>query len=151
MKHIVIFLTAVVIAAALSGCGHDDVETMSYEPDFIDLVESDRVDRVTLVQHPSGLIHITGWTKPDTEPGIPFRVEVLDSIQSIAPFLRKSGVPVGIAVAEPKEQRSWNELFFAFREVFLIIVLVLALILALRLVRAMERIAKSLEDANRKP
>jgi len=144
-------LTAVTIAAALPGCGHDDVKTMAYEPDFIDLVESDRVDRVTLVQQPSGLIHITGWTKPDTEPGLPFRVEVLDSIQSIAPLLRKSGVPYGIAIAEPEEQRSWGELFFAVRFVILITVPVLALILVLRLVRAMERIAKSLEDANRKP
>ena len=76
---------------------------------------------------------------------------MLDSIQSIAPLLRKSGVPYGIAIAEPEEQRSWGELFFAVRFVILITVPVLALILVLRLVRAMERIAKSLEDANRKP
>jgi len=32
MKHIVMVLTAVTIAAALPGCGHDDVKTMAYDP-----------------------------------------------------------------------------------------------------------------------
>ena len=146
-----LLLVLALTAGVLTGCAGDDVETMPFEPDFVDLVESGQVDRVDVSPHPSGKLRIRGWTRPDGSPGTRFQVEVLDPDRSIPAMLEENGVGYSISAPEPEPESWLSPVMFpaliALAQVVLkISVLVFVLWLALRLVRAVERIADNTKD-----
>ena len=146
MKYMTVGLILIVATAALVGCAQDDAESIPYEPDFVELVEADKVDHVRVMSEPSGLIHITGWTKPDSLPGKKFRVEVVGSYGSVAELLRTNGVGYSTGVWQP-ESNDWNSLAMlpiVISVVWFVVVigvLIFLMVLAVRFVRAVERIA----------
>jgi len=146
MKFMILSSILIVASAALVGCARDDAESIPYEPDFVELVEADKVDHVRVVREPSGLVHISGWTKPNSLPGKKFRVEVVGSYDSVAELLRTNSVGHSSGVAQP-EPNGWDSLAMLpvlisiAWIVFVICVSIFLLVLALRFVRAVERIA----------
>ena len=146
-KSPLIVLTFVALAAILAGCERDDVETIPYSPDFVEMVEADRVDHATIAREPSGMVYITGWTKPDASPGEKFRVEVLDSDDSVFRFLRDRRVSFDVLpVQQELDQRHFMLMLPGLVFVALCItVVVFVLMLAFRLVKAIERIADNME------
>jgi len=146
MRYVNLGLIWLVAGAALVGCARDGAESIPYEPDFVDLVETDKVAQVQVVSEPSGLMHITGWTKPDSLPGKKFRVEVLGSGASVLELLRTNGVGISIGVAQP-EPDGWSSLGMlpilvaVAWIVVAIAVSIFLIVLAVRFVRAVERIA----------
>ena len=150
MRDTVIVLILMIVSAALVGCGRDDTEPIPYDPDFIELVKTDKVSNVSLMREPSGVLHITGWTKPDSSPGKQFRVEVLDPKNSVVELLTKNGV--GFAVQAPSRNQDdggalamWPMLVPVVWGIIMLGVIIFALLLALRFVRAVERIADKLD------
>lgn len=146
MRYMNLGLILIVTGAVLVGCGRDDAQSIPYEPDFVELVEADKVDHVEIVREPSGLMHISGWTRPDSSPGRKFSVEVVASGHSVTEFLRTNDVGYSIGVAQP-ERDGWSSpmmlpiLMSIAPLVIGLGVLIFLLVLALRFVRAVERIA----------
>ncbi len=151
MRYMTVGFILIAAGAALVGCARDDAETIPYEPDFVELVEADKVDQVQIVREPSGLMHITGWTKPDSLPGKEFRVEVVGSGDSVRELLRTNGVRVSMGVARPEPDR-WDSLVMlpilisVVWVVVVIGVLIFLMVLAVRFVRAVERIADKMQQ-----
>jgi len=146
MKYMILGLILVAAGTALVGCARDDAESIPYQPDFVELVEAGKVDQVQVVREPSGLMRITGWTKPDSLPGKKFRVEVVGSRDSVVELLRSNGVGFSMAVAK-QEPDGWSSLTVlpVLIPVAWIVVVIgfsgFLIVLAVRFVRAVEQIA----------
>ena len=150
MRYRILGFILIVASATLVGCARDDAESIPYEPDFVELVESDKVDHIQITSEPSGLIHISGWTKPDSLPGKKFSVEALAPFNSVEALLRENQVGYSIAAAEPDQNGlSWLvTLPILISVVWVVIVIgasIIVLLLAFRFVRAIERIADNTE------
>ena len=148
MKYITVGLFLIAAGAALVGCAQDDAESILYEPDFVELVEADKVDHVRVMSEPSGLIHITGWTKPDSLPGKKFSVEVVGSYGSVAELLRTNGTGFSTEVWQPEsnDRDSLAMLPILISVVWVVVgigVSIFLIVLAVRFVRAVERIANA--------
>lgn len=147
MRFVMIGLALMATGAILVGCERDGAEAIPFEPDFVELVEAGKVDRVTILHEPSGVTHITGWTKPMGSPGKKFRVEVLDSDGSVLKFLGDSQVAFDL-LSVRQEPEQWH--FMPLVPILVLIAICVAIVvfvltLAVRLVRAVERIAENSE------
>lgn len=145
MKTTIIYLL-VSFTVVITACGKENYIEIPYNPDFVNLVESDTVNEVKLVHDGAGVNWIHGKVKSSEAPGTPeeFKVRITKLDETLS-FFDKNHVIYRAALPHKRGIHFTPIILPALIVLFWIVVLIFVLRLCLRLVKAVEKIANSMD------
>jgi ATP-dependent Zn protease len=143
MKIIMTYIIALV-SVVITGCGRERFIEIPYSPDFVRLVESNKVNEVEFTHDGAGIYWIRGKIKSGEALGTPekFEVRITRLDESVMTLLKDNDVVTNIS--HTKSMTAPDILPWLIVLTWLSII-IFVLRLALRFVRAVERIAKNMD------
>jgi hypothetical protein len=162
MKRSALCAAWLVALLTFTGCRDREARVpLAYSPDFVRLVQADRVTHVEIVSGPAGAAYLRGEMTVTPAPGGPpevttngpsgagtttkFEVNLAAHERDVEKLLDDKRVPYRIVHAQPRFVPWANGLALLVYVVVPVGLVVFVLWLAVRLVRAVERIAKNTE------
>jgi hypothetical protein len=162
MKRSALCVAGLVALLVFTGCRDREARVpLAYSPDFVRLVQADRVSHVEIVADPAGAAclrgEMTGTPAPGGHPDFTangptgagpitkFEVKLASHERDVEQLLADKKVPYRIVHAQPPFVPWANGLALLVYGVVPVGLVVFVLWLAVRLVRAVERIAKNTE------
>ncbi len=146
MRIAIVGLAALVAVVVTTGCGSEDLNEITYSPEFTTLVTEGMVTSVEIIQEPSGDTYLRGESTGGQHPGS-FKVNLAEGDDVIRML-----IDYGVEFSARHNSGAWQEMSSLLPVVFLGVlwlvwgvVIIVLLWLAMRLVRAVEQIAKNTE------
>lgn len=139
----------VLSSVVITGCGREDFVEISYNPDFVRLVENGRVNTVEHTHDGAGVRWIRGKVIAGEGQGIPekFKVRITSrQLQEASTLFKENNVVFKVVPPKPMAGAYVTPMILPLLIALIwIAIIFFVLKLALRLVRAVERIAENMD------